>query len=240
MKLSFVIPAYNEEKGIAKTLDEIKETSKKLLDKKIIDDFEVIVVDNNSKDRTKELAKSKGVRVLTEKKQGYGAAYKTGLKNATGDIIITGDGDNSYPFCDAERLLKELQDCDFITTNRLAGLLEGSMPILNHIGNKILTFVFQLLYNHKIKDSQSGMWAFRKDFLDELNFDLMSDGMPFSQQIKIVAISAKKQIKEIPIIYRKRIGFKKLRNLRDGFDNLNQLIWFKFKLHKVNKKNNNV
>ncbi|MDK2849469.1 MAG: hypothetical protein PWP03_421 [Candidatus Woesearchaeota archaeon] len=238
MIVSYVIPAHNEEESIGETLDEINDVAKKLLKKRIIKDYEIIVVNNNCSDKTEEIAKSKGAKVIFENKKGYGAAYKTGLKNAIGDVIITGDADASYPFCDSERFLKELENCDFITTNRFAKLEEGSMPMLNYFGNIVLTFVFRIVYLYNIKDSQSGMWIFKRSFLNEINLDLLSDGMAFSEEIKAIALMLNKRIKEIPIIYRKRVGSSKLRTFSDGLENLKELFRFKIRIENFLKNKN--
>ncbi len=232
MKVSFVLPAYNEEESIGATINEIKTAANKLLSKGLITDYEIVIVDNNSKDRTKEIAESFEAKVVIEKKQGYGAAYKTGFKKATGDVIITGDSDGSYPFIDLDKFFEEINNYDFITTNRFHELQPGSMPIINYIGNKILTLTTNILFGAKLKDSQSGMWIFNKEFLNEIDFELMGDGMPFSEQIKLFAIFLNKRVKEIPITYRKRVGKKKLNALKDGLDNFLALFRFKHSLKK--------
>ncbi len=235
MKLiSIVIPAYNEERAIGKTLKLINNVIEKFTKKNKNYSFEVVVVNNNSTDRTGEIAKRHNARVVFERKKGYGNAYKAGLKSAKGDIIITGDADATYPFEDIPRFLSLLKkdNLDFINTNRFAHLEKNSMPFLNNIGNRILTLTLNLLYGYPVKDSQSGMWIFKRKVLNKMNFDIMSKGMPFSQEIKIYALHNKFRFKEIPITYRERIGAKKLNTFKDGWDNLVNLIKFKKKLSR--------
>ncbi len=225
--ISIVIPAYNEEKAIGKTIDEIK--------KHIKGDHEIVVVDNNSKDRTGEIAKSKGARVVFQPIPGYGSAYKKGLSEAKGEIIITGDADCTYPFekinelIDIYKRLKKKYRKVFLNTNRFGDLKKGSMSKLHKLGNFVLTFTTNFLYNMNIKDSQSGMWIFDKEFVKEIDFDKMSNGMPFSQEIKIIAKLNGYKIIEIPITYKQRVGEKKLNSFRDGFNNLFSLFKFKMK-----------
>lgn len=230
VRVSVVIPAYNEEKAIGPTIEEIQRIFLSMKHK----DYEIIVVNNNSKDKTATIAKKAGAKVLFEKHQpGYGASYKRGFKNATGDVIITGDADATYPFYEAPRFLKIMKSgkVDFINTNRYADLSPKSMPFVNYCGNIFLTVVTNLLYGTKTKDSQSGMWIFNRKFLESINMDIMGPHMSFSQEIKLYAMHLKNiRFKEIPITYRVRLGEKKLNPLRDGFDNLSKLITFKNKL----------
>ena len=139
-----------------------------------------------------------------------------------------------YPFEDIPRFLKILdsENVDFINTNRFAKLEKESMPILNHFGNKILTSMLNIIYKMNIKDSQSGMWIFKKKILEKIDFNIMSGGMPFSQELKIYAKYNQNKFIEIPIVYKKRVGEKKLCPLKDGYDNFINLLQFKKKLKK--------
>lgn len=215
MKVSIVIPTLNEEEGIGGTIDEIPVASLR----KAGYDVEILVVDGNSKDRTREIAESHGAKVIVEKRKGYGRAYKTGFKNASGDIIVTGDADCTYPFRDIEVFVKMLDEknVDFITTNRFAGLEKGSMKLSHHVGNFGLNAALAMLFLIPLKDSQSGMWIFRRNSLDRMI--LTSDGMPFSEEIKIEAFQKVRAI-EVPISYKKRVGEVKLWLLKDGMKNL--------------------
>ncbi|MBC7081268.1 MAG: glycosyltransferase family 2 protein [Thermoplasmatales archaeon] len=218
MKVSFVIPALNEEKGIGRTIDKINKEEFK----KRGMDVEIIVVDGNSKDATREIAKEKGAKIIIEPRKGYGRAYKTGLSKASGEIIITGDADATYPFEIAHEyvdiLLKE--NLDFITTNRFAGLEKGAMSFKHLIGNLILSLTLRILYGLKIKDSQSGMWIIRKDAIKKIkNIEEFSDGMAFSEEIKIEMFK-KAGAKEIDSFLYEREGRAKIQSWRDGWNNL--------------------
>ncbi|RLF33058.1 MAG: glycosyltransferase family 2 protein, partial [Thermoplasmata archaeon] len=196
--MSIVIPTINEEKGIGKTLDMI---NKEYL-KKNKWELEIIIVDGDSKDKTREIAKKKGAKIILEKRKGYGRAYKTGLPKATGDIIVTGDGDATYPFERIHLYIKQLidEDLDFITTDRFAELRHGSMSIKHFFGNLILNLTLRVLFFVKIRDSQSGMWIFRKSALDKVQpLEDFDDGMPFSEEIKIEMFTNREiRSKEIP------------------------------------------
>ncbi|NYT12819.1 MAG: glycosyltransferase family 2 protein [Methanomassiliicoccales archaeon] len=184
-----------------------------------------MIVDTNSKDRTREIAGSKGARIIDEPRRGYGRAYKTGFESADGEIIATLDADCTYPAEDIPALARTLlsENLDFITTNRFARPEEGAMSSSHRFGNNMLTFTLNLLFGMGIKDSQSGMWVFRKSSLEK--FDLTDDGMPLSEEIKIEAFR-KVKAREIPITYRKRKGEVKLSSWKDGRKNF-AFLWKK-------------
>ncbi len=227
-KITVVIPAYNEELGIKETIQEVK----KALEGVHTYTSEIIVVNNNSTDKTEEIAKKEKVTVLFEGQQGYGFAYKRGLREARGDIIITGDADGSYPFLDIPRFLKihEEEHIEFINTNRFAHLEEGSMSLMNHFGNKFLTFFTNMLYGVRVEDSQSGMILCTRKYLDKVNLEILSNGMALCQELKLYALSLNFSFKEIPIYYRKRIGKVKLRPFVDGIKNFLRLFQFRTRL----------
>ncbi|MDD3398170.1 MAG: glycosyltransferase family 2 protein [Candidatus Methanomethylophilaceae archaeon] len=212
--LSVVIPTMNEEESIGLVIDELH----RVLEMEGIE-FEVLVVDTDSRDRTQEIAISKGALVVPEPRRGYGRAYKTGFQNAQGEYVVTLDADCTYPVESIPALLQTLkeEDLDFITTNRFGELQEGSMSGKHRFGNWLLTFNMNLLFRLKVDDSQSGMWVFRRDCLSHL--DLRSDGMPFSEEIKIEAMR-KLRCREVPIVYRRRVGEVKLSSWKDGRENL--------------------
>ncbi len=219
MKISVVIPTLNEEESIGHVLDKIPK------DKKY--EWEIIIVDGNSKDRTREIAEKKGAKVIIEKRKGYGRAYKTGFQHASGDIIVTMDGDDTYPAEDIPKLVEYLvkNNLDFISCERFSRMKKGAMSLTHKIGNMILTLATRILFGVKIKDSQSGMWIFRRSILKDLN--LTSDGMPFSEELKIEAWR-KFRCEEVPIEYRERKGEVKLNTWKDGYRNLVFLIKKKF------------
>lgn len=208
--VSVVIPCYNEEDGIGVTLADMPD---------IVD--EVIVVDNNCTDRTAEIATAMGAKVVCEPKPGYGAAYKAGFLAATGDIIVTMDGDGTYPRAFIPVLLDVLidEELDFISCDRTGHKAEEANSRLRVLGNFILNLAMFALYFVWLKDSQSGMWVFRRSILPQL--ELTSDGMSFSEELKIEAFSRKNlKARELPIYYKARIGKSKLNLWRDGFANL--------------------
>ena len=221
MQLSVIIPTMNEEESIGQVIDSVHQALQGL-------DFEILVVDTNSKDRTKEIATGKGAVVIDEPRRGYGRAYKTGFERSKGDVIATLDADCTYPAEEIPALYRTLmdQDLEFITTNRFAKLEEGAMTAKHRLGNFALTFTSNIFFGVRIKDSQSGMWVFRRSILDRLV--LSDDGMPMSEEIKIEAFRKVKSL-EVPIAYRKRVGEVKLSSWKDGWKNMKFLFKKRFR-----------
>lgn len=187
---------------------------------------EVIVVDNASTDRTAEVAESLGARVIREDVRGYGRAYKKGFGFAKGDVIVTLDGDHSYPPDALSYLLEAFLhlDADFLNASRFPVRDPKAMSFKHKFGNFVLSLAMSLLYFRWVRDSQSGMWVFRRSILEKMR--LTSDGMAFSEEIKIEALKdASIHFVEISIQYSSRLGEIKLNPWRDGFYNL----WFLLK-----------
>lgn len=215
----------NEEEGIGQVLDEIP--LKEL--EEMGYPTEVVVVDGESVDRTRDIAREKGARVVIEPRKGYGRAYKTGFEVAQGEVIATGDADLTYPFGKLPEYLRlfEKEKLDFVTTNRFAMLQPGAMSAKHKLGNWVLTTTQRVLFMVDVKDSQSGMWIFRRSALPHLK--LTSDGMPLSEEIKIEAFTKPDlKCREIPIEYRARVGDVKLSSWKDGWRNLKFLFKKRF------------
>jgi glycosyltransferase involved in cell wall biosynthesis len=211
-KITVISPCLNEEQGIEKVLSRMP---------KFVD--EMIVVDNGSTDRTSDVARSFGAKVIREDVRGYGRSYKTGFGSAEGDIIITLDGDHSYPPDAISYLLEAFfhLEVDFLNASRFPVRDSSAMSFKHKIGNLILSLGMSILYLRWVRDSQSGMWVFRRSILKDMKH--ISDGMAFSEEIKIEALKNRKiRFAEISIMYSSRLGEIKLNPWRDGIHNL----WF--------------
>jgi glycosyltransferase involved in cell wall biosynthesis len=219
MKVSVVIPAHNEQGGIGPTLENIPADRLKRAGY----DLETIVVDNLCSDRTVEVARAHGARIVVEPNKGYGNAYRAGIYHATGDIIATSDADFTYPLDALPEILKEMREheLDFVSTNRLATLHPDAMLKSHVFANYVLSATMRMLYGTSFKDSQSGMWVFKRSIWQSL--DVKSAGMPFSQEIKIEAYTKGFKCGEVPIDYRHRIGGAKI-SYRDAYVVICQLL----------------
>lgn len=205
----------NEEASIGAVIEEVRLA----LEGRAV---EILTVDTDSRDRTNEIASSKGARVVHEPRRGYGRAYKTGFAEARGEFILTLDADLTYPanrFPDFLELLDENR-ADFVAGDRMTGLSSGSMSGMHRIGNALLNTAFRILYRYPIHDSQSGMWAFRRSLLRDVH--PIHEGMAFSEELKIEVIARGLRYAEVPIFYRPRVGRKKIRSIADASKNL---IW---------------
>lgn len=208
-RISLVMPCLNEEKGLREIFRDLP---------RIVD--EVIVVDNGSTDNTAGVAHSFGATVVVEKRRGYGIAYKAGLRLASGDVIVTMDGDGTYPRNFIPVLLDVMfeEGFDFISCDR-TGHKDKPSNWLRLFGNDVLNLFILVFFLFRIRDSQSGMWVFKRELLPRMN--LTSDTMAFSEEIKVEAFTMKGvRAKELPIYYKERHGVSKLRIWRDGFYNL--------------------
>mgnify|MGYP001168696735 CR=1 FL=1 len=217
--ISVMIPALNEEENIPHVLATIPRA---LLEAEGCE-VEVIVVDNLSHDRTAEVARELGATVVLQAARGYGNAYHAGFAAARGEVIVTGDADCTYPFDAIPELLDVFsrRSLDFLNTNRLQPTNRGAMKPSHTIGNLLLTLTSRSLFPGPFRDSQSGMWVFRRRIWSHL--DVRSGGMAFSQEIKNEAWLKGFRCAEVPIEYRKRGGVVKLNAFRDGTRNVSQL-----------------
>jgi glycosyltransferase involved in cell wall biosynthesis len=216
--ITVIIPCLNEEQGIEQVLRRLPD---------FVD--QTIVVDNGSTDRTSDVAQSFGAEVIREEVRGYGRAYKKGFSRATGALIITLDGDHSYP-ADALSYLVEAflhLEVDFLNASRFPVRDARAMSFKHKFGNFVLSAVMSLLFFRWVRDSQSGMWVFRRSILEHMRLE--SDSMAFSEEIKIEALKHPQiRFEEISILYSSRLGEIKLDPWRDGIYNLLFLIKKRF------------
>jgi glycosyltransferase involved in cell wall biosynthesis len=215
--ISLIIPCKNERRG----LDNVFSTVPACVD-------EVIIVDYKSTDGTTEFAASKGARVFHEPHKGYGAAYKRGMREAKGDIIVTSDGDGTYPIAEIPAMVAYLMDngFDFISGCRFPLKGQKSMHIRNFTGNIIITSIAVALFRYKVTDLLSGMWVFKRDVLKHLT--LRSSGWDFSEEITLEAIHCPEvNFAEYHIDYYERVGVTKLQPYLAGIQNILYLFYMK-------------
>ena len=206
MKTSLVVPAYNEEKGLPLVVQEYLD---------FVD--EIIIVDDGSSDGTFQAAKAlvsgKAKLFRHEVNSGKVAALRTGVEHSTGDIIIFTDADYTYPARFVPDLVSEIEKgADLVLGARIQE--RENIPAFNRIGNNIFSFLATYISCMRIKDSQTGMRAFRRQMFDKL--DVKAKGLEFETKMTVRAAKLGYKIVEVPIEYRERVGKSKLRPIKDG------------------------
>jgi glycosyltransferase involved in cell wall biosynthesis len=201
MKVSVVIPAFNEEQAIGRV---VRAVPKDLVD-------EVIVADNGSTDGTAKQAAAAGARVIHESRRGYGSVCLAGAKAAReSEVVVFLDGDRSDDPGQLDAITKPvIQDqADLVIGSRIGGDLEkGAMPIHGRVGNRFIVFLLKLLYGVRITDIGS-FRAIKTKTLFELKMEQMTYGWPVEMVVK--AARKKLRIQSVPIKYRRRIGVSKV------------------------------
>ncbi|WP_249009842.1 glycosyltransferase family 2 protein [Conexibacter sp. DBS9H8] len=187
-------------------------------------DGEVLVVDNGSEDGSPEIARGAGARVISERRRGYGNAYRAGLAAARGRYILMVDADLTYDLEDAPRFLTELEaGADMVIGDRMSQIDAGAMSWSHrYIGNPLLSGFLNLLYRTPVSDAHCGMRALRRDIVPRL--DLRTSGMEFASEMVIRAAKEQLDVREFPIRYHARCGESKLSTVRDGWRHLRFLL----------------
>lgn len=203
-KVSVVIPAYNEERAIGKT---VKDFSKPYVD-------EIIVVDNNSTDRTAKLAKKAGAKVILEKKQGYGFAIQRGLREASGDVIIITEADQTFRGNDMKKLLVFIEDADMVVGTRTCMELvskDANMGLYLRFGNIFIAKALELFYGDvRLTDVGCTFRAIKRESLKKIVNKFRVGGSHFSPEMVLEALKSGLKVVEVPVNYGKRVGKGKI------------------------------
>jgi glycosyltransferase involved in cell wall biosynthesis len=208
--VSVVIPAYNEAAAIGTTLDEVNAvlvgTPRR---------YEIVVVDDGSSDGTAAEAGSRGVRVVTHRRnRGYGAALKSGVLAALGDIIVFYDADNQFDPGDIDRVVDSLKDHDAVLGARTA---QSHAPFSRRGGKKMLGWLANYLARTRIPDLNCGLRAIRRDLLlDYLH--LLPNGFSASTTTTLVLLKEGHDVRFFPVTVKRRIGKSTVKPIKDGLD----------------------
>ena len=222
IELSIVLPCLNEERTVGtcvvKAMTFLKENNIY---------GEVVIADNGSADRSDEIAKSKGAKVIRVEEKGYGSALRGGFEEAQGKYIIMADADDSYDLTNLMPFVQKLRDgYDLVIGNRFkGGIKKGAMPWHHrYIGNPVLSFIGQLFFKTPAGDFHCGLRGFTKDAITKMN--LQTTGMELASEIVIKASILGMKVCEVPVILSPdgRGRRPHLRSFRDGWRHLRFLL----------------
>lgn len=222
--LSVVIPAFNEERGIARVIERVL-ALRAVLARAGLPGLEVIVVDDGSHDRTVEIVRRFPEVLLTRhpENRGYGAALKTGLSRANGDLVAFLDADETYPPESFPRLCRAALDgADVVIGSRMSGA-DSKMPWVRRQGNRGFAGLITLLSGQHVSDSASGMRVIRRAVLPRLY--PLPNGLNFTPIMSLRAIHEGLNVVEVPIPYGERVGASKLGVVRDGLRYARSILW---------------
>jgi len=219
--LSVVIPAFNEETSIRDVIDSVQ----RVVTRAEIP-YEIIVVDDGSADKTYEIVKSKGVRVVRHiVNKGYGASLKSGILHANYSLIVITDSDGTYPVEAIPGLLKEMSENDF-DCDMVVGARTGKhvrIPFFRRPAKWFLNALANFLSGFEIPDLNSGFRIFKKELVMRF-LPLLPDGFSFTTTITIAALTNGYNVRFLPINYYKRMGRSSIRPLRDFIGFLSLII----------------
>lgn len=218
-KITILIPCYDEEKGIGKVIDGVPIEKLAHLGYQT----EIIVIDNNSSDQTVKIAKEKGARVVSEKKQGKAFALETGFKAARGEIIVTIDGDNTYPPQEIPNLVENIDGADLVVGTRFDVIWKISKIFIPRelsfprvLANKVGAWMGSVILGHRITDVTTGLRAFKKDLLRKIP-PIKARNLDFEAELTARVISNDLQYREVKIKSNFREGHSSLQYFRDAF-----------------------
>lgn len=228
MKLSVIVPAYNEEETIDEIINRVRAVDLGDVD------LEMVIVDDASTDGTPERLKTyrgeAGITVLRhDSNRGKGAAIRTGLDSASGDLVVIQDADLEYDPNDYPRLIKPIidGDADVVFGSRFAGSVQN-MRYINVVANKVLAWAATLLFGKRITDEATCYKVLATDTLR--SFDLQCERFEFCPEVTAKTLRRGYRLVEVPITYRARTSEtgKKIR-ARDGLEAIWTLLRFRFK-----------
>jgi len=221
LSVSVVIPAYNEERNI----EDILFRTEKALEALNLP-YEVVVVDDGSTDKTRFLAQRHKVTVISNgKNHGKGYALKRGLKDVSGELVITMDADGSHRPEDIRRLVEPLMNgADVVMGSRFTSKRErDSTKNLHILGNKLFNLLVRILTKQYITDSQTGFRAFKKKVIEEI--EITCDGYAVETELTVKTLKNGYIVHEEPVSFEKRKdGCSHINPLHDGIRILKTII----------------
>lgn len=220
MNLTFVFPCLNEEETLGDCIRQVQAS----LGRAGGLEYEIVVADNGSTDRSAEIARSLGARVVPVERRGYGAALQGGIEAATAPYVMFADADSTYLLDDALELYEKAveTDADMAIASRMTGRIEdGAMPALHRrLGTPVLTGLINVLFRGRLSDCNSGFRCLKKDAYQQ--WEIRSNGMEFASELLIKALKSRARMVEIPSGLKRGPEGREahLRTWRDGMRHL--------------------
>jgi len=208
--VSIVIPTLNEAGNIREAIE--------TLDRELTYPKEIIIVDGNSTDGTIDIVKETNCKLIIEPRRGYGLALRRGMMVAKGNVVVMVDGDGTYEFKHVNRLLERMMetDAELCLATRMFDP-DKAMGLFNFVGNKIITFCFNMVYKQALSDTQSGFRAISHSAIEKVDFK--ETDMAFATEMLILFAKKGFKMVEIPSNYKlRKYGKTKLRPINSGIE----------------------
>lgn len=218
--IAVIVPCYNEELTIAQVIQDFRRQ---------LPEAEIVIADNASTDRTGEIARENGARVVDVSRRGKGAAVRHLFRTVEADYYVMVDGDATYPAASVHELLAPVMQgvADMAVGDRhtSGSYREQNKRPFHQFGNRLVTYLINTLFRSKLNDIMSGFRAFNREFVK--NAPVLSDGFQVETEMTLHALDRMFNIVEIPIVYRDRPegSHSKLSTVKDGLRVLRTIVW---------------
>ena len=222
-RVAILIPCYNEELTVAKVVKDAYQA---------VPNGTVYVYDNNSTDRTAELAEEAGAVVRKAEKQGKGNVLKKMFEEIDADVYITIDGDDTYDFEQVPLMIDKVykEGADMVIGDRLtSSFFKNKNPRFHSFGNRLVRFLVNHMFHYKYTDIMTGLRALSENFVK--NIKIVSDGFQIETEFSIYAAKHKLKIDSVEINYKDRPegSYTKTKAIRDGMKIIGMIFKLKFK-----------
>ncbi len=198
-----IVPALNEEKAVSKVISDFKREGFK----------DVYVIDGGSSDKTVELSKKAGAKVILQNGKGKGDALRQVLREVDADIYVTVDADDTYDASRVKELVEPVKSGEYDMVVARRSLSE--IPLFNRFGNFLFNMIISVFYGYRLCDILSGYRVMSRELVRSFRLD--SDDFEVETELTVEALENRFKILEIPTVYKPRIGDTKLNPVRDGF-----------------------
>lgn len=212
-RISVCMATKNEEASVGKVMEDIH--------KFLGPETEVVIVDS-SRDRTPEIARNAGAKVIAQPPLGYGRALAAAIESAGGDLIVTTDCDGTYPMELVPRMVRMAESADIVSGSRLLGKgIIREMPLFNQLGNRMFAILTNVLFGSNFSDVTTGLRVFRRDAIRKQDW---TENIGLSIELLVRPHMGGFKIVEAPIPYTERIGQTKLNPIKGGYEMLKSII----------------